>query len=319
VLIFKHKLALAKKNNSKPSEKFQLHPRNIHRTPYQFEDLMVCHPPLSKFVFTNKFNNQTIDFSNQEAVKALNTALIKHNYNLIFWDIPNNFLCPPIPGRADYIHYLADLLASSSGNNSIPRGNNIIILDIGVGANCVYPLIGNAVYGWSFIGSDISTAALKAANTIIENNIHLQNNIKCCLQNNHLNIFHGIIDQTITIEATMCNPPFHSSAEKASAGTNRKWKNLGKQLPPQSTLNFGGQHNELWCKGGESAFIRHMIFESVDYKFNCKWFTTLVSNKEHLEEIYKLLKKVNAKSVKTITMSQGQKTSRIVAWSFIYE
>ena len=58
----------------------------------------------------------------------LNRALLKADYGIDFWDIPPNYLCPPIPGRVDYIHHLADLLARSN-NNEIPRGPQIKALD----------------------------------------------------------------------------------------------------------------------------------------------------------------------------------------------
>ena len=44
-------------------------------------------------------------------MKALNKALLAHFYAVKHWDIPDGFLCPPVPGRADYVHHLADLLA----------------------------------------------------------------------------------------------------------------------------------------------------------------------------------------------------------------
>ncbi|MNR52495.1 Ribosomal RNA large subunit methyltransferase F [compost metagenome] len=62
-----------------------------------------------------------------------------------------------------------------------------------------------------------------------------------------------------------------------------------------------------------------MIYESAKYAMQCQWFTTLVSKRENLSSIYKTLNKVNAASIKTIDMAQGQKTSRIVAWTFLSE
>jgi 23S rRNA (adenine1618-N6)-methyltransferase len=49
------------------------------------------------------------------------------------------------------------------------------------------------------------------------------------------------------------------------------------------------------------------------------WFTTLVSKKDNLKSIYKTLNKVSAVAVKTFEMAQGQKNSRIVAWTFLSE
>lgn len=59
-----------------------------------------------------------------------------------------------------------------------------------------------------------------------------------------------------------------------------------------------------------------MIKESLEFKNNVLWFTTLVSKKENLPLIYKKLEEINVKEIKTIDMSCGQKITRVVAWSF---
>jgi len=115
----------------------------------------------------------------------------------------------------------------------------------------------------------------------------------------------------------MCNPPFHKSSSDAQNGSNRKVSNLTKQKTNNATLNFAGQSNELWCQGGELAFIKKMVTQSEKYKNNCLWFTTLVSKKENLKDIYRALKKANFVEVKTIEMKQGQKITRFLAWSFL--
>ena len=145
---------MSAKKNEPFKEKPQLHPRNKHRGRYDFEKLTESNPELAPYVKLNPHNDLSIDFFNPDAVKMLNKALLKQYYDIANWDIPSHYLCPPIPGRADYIHHIADLLGSCNKGN-IPSGNKIKCLDIGVGANCIYPLIGNKEYGWSFIGCDI--------------------------------------------------------------------------------------------------------------------------------------------------------------------
>lgn len=299
------------------SEKNNLHPRNLHRNRYDFELLISNCPELKQYVSVNKYNIETINFSDPKAVKVLNKALLKTYYNLDFWSIPANFLCPPIPGRADYIHYIADLLAENN-NGKIPTETTVLGLDIGTGSNLIYPILGNAIYNWSFVGTDIDKKAIENCSKIIEANPKLIDSISLQQQTEPRFIFKNIITPEDRFAFTMCNPPFHSSAEEANKGSLRKIKNLNPKDKKVNTpvLNFGGQNNELWCKGGEIAFITQMIFESVHYKSQCLWFTTLDSKKENLPAIYKTLKKVNAVSVKTIDMAQGQKSSRIVAWSF---
>ena len=116
---------------------------------------------------------------------------------------------------------------------------------------------------------------------------------------------------------TISNPPFHKSEKEASQGSKRKVQNLTKTKVKKAILNFAGQANELWCEGGEIVFIKKMINQSVMFKDNCLWFTTLVSKKDNLETIYKFLDDANTIEYKTIDMQQGQKISRIVAWTFL--
>lgn len=295
--------------------KDKLHPRNKHKYRYNFPELMVSLPELSSFVSLNPFGELSIDFKNPEAVKMLNKALLKHFYNVTFWEIPEGYLCPPIPGRADYIHYIADLLALAN-NEIIPRGKLVKVLDIGVGANCIYPLIGNSEYGWDFVGSEIDRGALLSAKNIVNANA-LSKAITIRKQSSAKHIFTNIIHSGETFDLTICNPPFHTSLIEATAGTARKWKNLGQQGKLGTVLNFGGKNSELWYEGGEEGFLFKMIEESTNFAKFCFWFTSLISKKETLPECYKALKKVKAVEVKTINMSQGQKISRVLAWTFL--
>lgn len=299
-----------------PKEKTQLHPRNKHRERYDFKQLIDSCPELAQFVYLNKFDDESIDFFNPDAVKMLNKALLKHFYDIAYWEIPNGYLCPPIPGRADYIHYMADLLGSKN-RAEILTGKNIKCLDIGVGANCVYPIIGVSEYGWSFTGTDIDPVAIDSANKIIEMNPLLKDKVELRLQNNPKDIFRGIIRKDERFDLTICNPPFHSSPEEARYGTVRKLNNLTKKKSNRPILNFGGQNNELWCEGGEEQFVQKMIRESKQFSTSCFWFSTLISKESNLGSVYEALRKAEASEVKTIPMGQGNKISRIVVWTFL--
>jgi len=304
--------------NSKPNpEKNNLHPRNLHRNGYDFTVLTNANPGLRKFVTDNPTHTKTIDFSNPDAVKELNRSLLIAYYGIANWDIPQNYLCPPIPGRADYIHYIADLLAETNG--VLPEGATVEGLDIGIGANCIYPIIGNAVYGWNFVGTDIDENALQNCKKIISDNPNLINAIALQLQVEPRFIFKNIITPEDRFAITICNPPFHASEKEATKGNLRKVNALQRTKTSKPTLNFGGQNAELWCDGGEIGFITQMIYESVKYPQQVFWFTTLVSKKDNVRAIQKTLEKVGATNIKTIEMAQGQKTSRIVAWTFLTE
>ena len=298
------------------TNKKTLHERNFHNDRYDFKALIQSEPSLNEFVKPNKYGDLSIDFANPQAVIALNKALLSFFYGVKNWSIPSDYLCPPIPGRSDYIHHIADLLAASNGGK-IPKGSYIKGLDVGIGANCIYPIVGVSVYGWSFTGSDIDEVALKSAQNIINSNESLKENIIVKLQTNSKNIFKNIISKEDKFDFTLCNPPFHKSQKDAIAGNKRKVQNLTKQVVSKAALNFGGKNNELWCEGGEVAFIKKMIKESKEFSKNCLWFTTLVSRKENLDFIYDALEDIEVLEFKTINMAHGQKISRVIAWTFL--
>ena len=297
------------------SEKSSLHPRNLHRNSYDFETLITSVPELKHYVFKNDYDTLTINFSIPKAVRLLNKALLLKYYNVKDWYIPDENLCPPIPGRADYVHYLADLLAEDNGE--IPTGTPVKGLDIGTGANLVYPLIANNSYGWEMLGTDINPNSLENAQKILESNPDLEENIQLKLQPDSNLIFKNIILSKDRFTFSMCNPPFHESEEDAMLGNRRKSNNLRKKKVDKTNLNFSGNASELWCEGGEMAFIKKMINESVQFSSQVLWFTSLVSKKDNLHQLTTLLKNLNVPEFKTIDMAQGQKISRILAWTFI--
>ncbi|MGS0681081.1 23S rRNA (adenine(1618)-N(6))-methyltransferase RlmF [Shewanella sp. 125m-7] len=310
-----------------------LHPRNLHNNGYDFTALIAAFPKLTSFVRPNPYGNLSIDFAEPQAVKMLNAALLKLHYGVEHWDIPPGFLCPPIPGRADYIHYVADLLAvNTAGKKQLAKGAKIRALDIGTGANVIYPLLGIQSYGWDFVGSDVDPLSISNAQRIFAANPTITNKFSARLQANPKQVFAGIIGANERFDITLCNPPFHASLAEASAGTSRKLQNLAANQAAKGTakqgakttsnsstsvLNFGGQKAELWCDGGEQQFLQMMINESRDFATQCLWFTTLVSKKENLKPAKSLLAKAQAIEVKEIEMHQGNKITRVLAWTFL--
>ncbi len=290
-----------------------LHPRNKHQQPYDFAALCAVVPALTAFVRDNGYGTLSIDFANPDAVKTLNQALLKHMYSVKHWQLPDGFLCPAVPGRVDYLHYLADLLAVLN-KNKVPTGSKVQLLDTGCGANLIYPLLAQAEYGWKITASELDPQAVAAAQLLIEQN-QLQHKIALRQQHNSAHIFHGIIQPDDLFDLTLCNPPFHSSAEQALAGSERKARNLGQK---SAELNFAGRSHELWCDGGEAAFIRLMIEESQSYAQQVLWFSSLVSKQENVPALQRQLDKLGAQH-QLLEMQQGNKQSRILAWSFMPE
>ena len=289
-------------------EELRLHPRNKHRSGYDFSKLCDAYPPLKELVFINKYNTTTINFSSSEAVKKLNRALLFAYYNISYWEFPDINLCPPIPGRVDYIHHIADLLKDATIRN-------VKALDIGTGASCIYPIVGNSEYKWKFVATEIDKKSLYTANQNISKN-KLENVIQLRFQKDRMHIFNGILNQEDKFSVSLCNPPFYNSIEDAKKQNIRKNKGLNNKSDER---NFAGVENELSYKGGEKAFLHTYLYESSQFKKQCFWYTTLVSKKENVKGMYASLEKLGATKIKTIPMHQGNKITRVVAWTFLNE
>jgi 23S rRNA (adenine1618-N6)-methyltransferase len=279
-----------------------LHPKNPFIGDYDFETLIQNDVTLKKFVFVNEYGNKTIKFGDKQAVKALNAALLKVHYG-ITWDIPENNLCPPIPGRLDYLLHITDLFTKM----------DIRLLDIGTGANLIYPILATCHFNWKCTGSEVDLDSLKNAQKIIDNNIKL-NKTELRQQKFKSHILEHIIQPNDAFDVVVCNPPFFKNQSDADQKNKRKIENL--QLQETDNRNFGGICNELWYKGGEEAFVKKMVLESVQFKNQVHWFTSLVSKKESLKTIKRVINKTLPTDVKVIEMEQGNKKSRFIAWTF---
>ncbi|WP_437918819.1 23S rRNA (adenine(1618)-N(6))-methyltransferase RlmF [Sphingobacterium sp. LRF_L2] len=300
---------------SKNTQKKNFHPRNIHASGYDLKKLSAANPTLKQYLLITPAGTESIDFANPLAVLELNRSLLAHHYQINNWSIVKNSLCPPIPGRTDYVHYLADLLATDQEGN-IPKGDKVRILDIGTGSSCIYPILGQRIYQWSFVATDIEEATLQHAQNTLKSNASLKRNVTLRLQPDKAHIFKDIILPGERFDAVLCNPPFFKSREDNWQKTTKKFNNLHRNKEQVPVQNFGGHPNELWCEGGERQFIRTMIYESMDYKNQLGWVTTLVSDKENLKPLISILEYHKAEKVEIIPMSQGNKTIRILAWKW---
>lgn len=287
------------------SLKKDLHPKNKHRNGYDFVELIRENRRLNAFLFENKFKIRSIDFSDPKAVKELNRSLLRYHYGIHFWDFPDGNLCPPIPGRVDYIHYIADLLEVGKDSKEVQ------VLDIGTGATCIYPLLGVKEYHWKFVASDVDRDSLVSAQKIIDKN-NLNEEIELRYQHDKQQILKGVIQKEDAFTLTMCNPPFYKSEAEAKGANARKSRNLGNN----AVRNFAGNNNELWYTGGEKAFLHNYLYESSLFPEQSNWFTSLVSKKENVESLQKSAEKLKAKNFKVIPMHQGNKVTRVVAWQF---
>ena len=184
------------------------------------------------------------------------------------------------------------------------------------------PLIGHRAYGWSFVGSDIDADALASARRILRANADIAAAVELRRQPSPDAVFRGVLRPGERFDLTLCNPPFHTSLAEAQRGSRRKWANLGRAPRggrAEPALNFGGRPSELWCPGGEEAFVGRMIEESADFPAASRWFSTLVSKEAHLPRACRAIQRAGAMDVRIQEMEAGQKKSRILAWTFLGE
>ncbi|MCZ8488458.1 RlmF-related methyltransferase [Vibrio lentus] len=122
-------------------------------------------------------------------------------------------------------------------------------------------------------------------------------------------IFKGVIKDNERYDVTICNPPFHGSQEEAEQGSQRKARQLSSQssrkqacrlslsvqtrktvqkpvrCSEQTNIELWWSETELWCPGGEAAFILKMAKGSQLFSTQVLWFTTLISKKDNVDMI----------------------------------
>ena len=288
-----------------------MHPKNRYQGFYELDRLSKVVPELSQYMIEAPHGGMTLDFTKPDAVRQLNKALLLADFGLQFWDIPQGNLVPGVPGRLDYIHVIKDLLDLLPKDQQAKKVKG---LDIGTGASLIYPILGSGSYGWSFAASDVDSVALRGAEVIAKFNKRLNGKIDLRKQNDLASVFQGIIRPNDQFAFTMCNPPFFESAAAAKQAADLKWKHLGKKA--KEGFSFGGQSNELWTKGGESAFLRRMIAESSRFGKQVGWFTTLVSQKGYLKVADVTFRQYKPAEKKVIELAAGNKVRRVLAWRF---
>jgi len=279
-----------------------VHKKNPFAADYDFDNLIKHNEALAKYVFPNKQGTKTIKFGDQRAVKALNKALLKTQFD-VHWDIPKGFPCPPIPGRLDYLLNIADLLPEKE----------IKMLDIGTGANMIYPILGTRHFGWHCTASELNPDSIKHAAQIISNNPSLSS-VELRVQSDPKLILENIIEPDDKFDVMVCNPPHFKSLEDAQKHNQRKVRNLSSKK--REKLNFAGRSNELWTPGGEAAFIQTLAEESVQFMDQVGWFTSLISRNDSVRGITEMIDAIPRTEVKVVEMTQGIKASRFVAWRF---
>eukprot|EP01084_Bolivina_argentea_P152073 265328_1 len=311
------KLTETKENESESKENKLMHPRNIYR--YNKPNYYKLSLKYKFFAQVLKQNNKTgdyyINYNDPKSNVMLTKVLLKNDFNLEF-EHPINHLCPPITQRLNYILWIQDLLQCINKNNNKYHG-----FDIGVGASCIFPLLGIKIGEeqnqlWSFIASDIDEESIQFANKNIEIN-NLNTKIKVIHQTNSEQIFKGIISKPkqtentkndILFDFTVCNPPFFEHLEQTGLNNAR---------------NNNATYSELvYEDGGEVGFIKLMIDEIIELKLynKIRWFTTMLGKKSSIKLIENMINKTDMNVfIVTNEFFQGKQMRWGLAWTYVNE
>jgi 23S rRNA (adenine1618-N6)-methyltransferase len=290
----------------KKAIKNKIHSRNKNKERYDLGALLKLNPKLSDYLKPNHKCEDAVDLSNPIAIKILNQTLLHYYYGIENWNFSDKNLCPTIPNKADYIHYMADVLMGSNFGN-LPEGEKITCLNIGAGATCIYPIIGVTEYNWNFIASDIDSESIKSAQTIVTENKVLTNKIELRLQEKPKDVIYGALRREETIDLAICNPPFYNSIEDAKEDTQKKTAPYkASEITP-----------EIIYSGGEIKFLKQYIKESKAFGSTCFWFSALVTKKANQKSLPEFLKLIGATEIKVIPFGLGNKSTQIIVWTFL--
>ncbi|KAL8113925.1 uncharacterized protein LOC141668408 isoform X1 [Apium graveolens] len=310
------------KNKRKRGAERSIHPRNKYSdNPPDFKLLASLYPSFNSYVFYSRDGRPRIDWTDFNATRELTRLLLLHDHGINWW-IPDGQLCPTVPNRSNYIHWIEDLLSSDIITNTRANADVVKGFDIGTGANCIYPLLGASLLGWSFVGSDVTDVALEWAQTNVQNNPHVSKLIEIRKVESNTEIqndpdeFHsggiesyhklpvllGVVKDGEIFDFCMCNPPFFETLEEG--GLNPK-------------TSCGGTPAEMVCPGGEQAFISRIIKDSVQLNKSFRWYTSMVGRKTNLKTLTSKLREVGVTIVKTTEFVQGQTCRWGLAWSFV--
>ncbi|CRL26544.1 S-adenosyl-L-methionine dependent methyltransferase, predicted [Penicillium camemberti] len=259
-----------------------------------------------------KYLNQTgqLDFTDPAAIRQLTTTLLQQDFHLKV-EIPEDRLCPPVPNRLNYILWLQDLLDSTAGglHEGYDRDRDVFGLDIGTGCIGIYPLLGCATRPrWNFVATDIDSNNIRTS----RHNVAL-NNLESRIQIIHSDPTGPLFPLEKlgrqTLDFTMCNPPFYTSPDELKQSAEQK------EQEPFSTCT--GADVEMVTRGGEVAFVKQMIDESLQLRDRIQWYTSMLGKLSSINVLVETLIKHGVTNFAVTEFEQGSKTKRwAVAWSW---
>eukprot|EP00752_Nemacystus_decipiens_P014801 g13176.t2 len=192
-------------------------------------------------------------------------------------------------------------------------------IDVGTGASCIYPLLGAKVAGWSFLATEIDGVSAEWAEKNVRSN-GLQDQITVRLvppasdgnddddddDDTPGPLLTALRDEDGKFDFSMTNPPFFESTEEA--GQN-----------PDTATGEMATAGEVACPGGEVAFVRAIIRDSLRLRERVRWYTSMVGKKSNAKRLLRVLREAGVKNTRTTEFFQGRTVRWGLAWSFTSE
>lgn len=279
-----------------------MHPRNIYNKQIDFNELSKNYPEFSKIAKVDLNGKIKLDFSDLETKFVLTKCCLMKDF-LLDVDLPKNRLCPTLPLRLNYIHFIEDILEHCGIKE------NISGVDIGTGASSIYCLLTARLHkDWKMFGLEIDQENIKSSTVNVAKN-QLNDSIKIINQDGSDKIFQKLFEFDGSQKTfCLCNPPFYSDAEEMTEIKNRTGKRPKIQLEQPS--------HETITEGGELAFVTKILDESSQIGDKIKIYTTMFGCKRNFEKFLSLLNNKKIENFTTTRFVQGKVNRWALAWSF---
>eukprot|EP00188_Purpureofilum_apyrenoidigerum_P004137 Plantae.Rhodophyta-Purpureofilum_apyrenoidigerum.ctg4552.p1 GENE.Plantae.Rhodophyta-Purpureofilum_apyrenoidigerum.ctg4552~~Plantae.Rhodophyta-Purpureofilum_apyrenoidigerum.ctg4552.p1 ORF type:complete len:421 (-),score=41.32 Plantae.Rhodophyta-Purpureofilum_apyrenoidigerum.ctg4552:1282-2457(-) len=285
---------MTEEHSSSRFKRARHHVDNPYReTKPDFAKLAADYPELEKHVIRSPNGSVHVDLKTVNGQRELTAAILKQDFGLI-WHLPEGHLCPTVPSRIDYILWMRDVALGPPARRVDGPGKTLIV-DVGTGASCIYPLLGTRLLLQSqFIAIDNDSEALASARA----------NVSANGLNDRIAVRYGTFFSALAgddvVDFTLCNPPFYAVDEDIGCHPRRQ---------------RSGSCTQLITDGGESKFLGMLAQQSAE-KRNIKWFSTLIGFKRDVQPFESKLKALGAEKV-VQTVLQPARTARwAVAWTF---
>jgi len=309
-----------------------MHPRNRYKDcPPDLEALAASNAALRTYI--NPLT-KALEVSKPGAVAELVKTLIRVDFKVESYSgVPEGYLVPSVTRSLNYLHFVEDLIGEARAkglthsvlqrrlqpsqkrireaqdDDSSATLITVRGLDVGVGASCIFPILGCALHSnWELVGIDIDETSLASARSnsedfksridirksSVRDRPDISNTLCVAAEDGHSTVE--------TFDFVMCNPPFFATP------------------PSDEPRPFGGTVLERSCPGGEVQYVSALIDESVQLRDRIVWFTTMIGVKESMTAVLTKLHHVaEAETIRVYRLEQGNKNRWVIAWSFYAE